>query len=157
MHRLVARLLPALVLAGASVSAAAVEAVDRLLAASEPPPGVVFEVVTGDESALEAAMPRIREQARRLRERFPELPLVVLTHGAEQFSLLSDRREERSDLHALVRSFGADDGIPVQVCGNHASWRGKGEADFPGYVEVVSSAGSALADYRAAGYVVVLM
>jgi len=149
-------LLPMLALAAAARAAPGDE-VARLLAADTPPPGVVFEVVSGDEAALERVLPAIREHARRLRARFPALPVAVLTHGSEQFSLLGENAGRYAGLHALVASMGGDDGIPVQVCGNHASWRGKGRADFPDDVEVVSSAGAKLSEYRAAGFVVIVM
>ena len=58
-------------------------------------------------------------------------------------------------MHELVTSLGTTDAIPVQVCGNHASFRRKGRADYPDYVDVVASAPSKLAEYRAAGWVVI--
>lgn len=141
------------------VAAAAVpsEEVERLLRADRAPTGVVFEVVSGDESQLERVLPAIREHARRLRERYPALPVAVVTHGSEQFSLLAENGARYGDLHALVSAFGKDDGIPVQVCGNHASYRNKGREDFPDYVDVVSAASAKLAEYRKAGYVVIIM
>jgi intracellular sulfur oxidation DsrE/DsrF family protein len=144
-------------LACARVLAAPADEVARLVAAHEPPPGVVFEVVTGDESALDRILPVIRAHARTLRERFPGLPVAVLTHGSEQFSLLSENAGRYATLHALVADLGQRDDIPVQVCGNHASWRSKGREDFAAEVEVVSSAGTKLSEYRAAGYAVIVM
>jgi intracellular sulfur oxidation DsrE/DsrF family protein len=85
------------------------------------------------------------------------MPVAVLTHGSEQFSLLSENAGRYAALHALVADLGERDGIPVQVCGNHASWRSKGRQDFPEEVEVVAAAGTALSQYRAAGYVVIVM
>ena len=145
------------VLALPGARAAPADDVARLIAAGTPPPGVVFEVVSGDEATLERVLPVIREHARALRARFPDLPVAVLTHGSEQFSLLSETAGRYADLHALVAALGEDDGVPVQVCGNHASWRGKGREDFPDDVEVVSAAGATLAGYRDAGFVVIVM
>jgi len=146
-----------LVLWAAAVRAAPGDEVARLVAAATPPPGVVFEVVTGDEAALRRLLPAIRDHARELRRRFPELPVAVLTHGSEQFSLLRENAGRYADLHALVGALGEEERIPVQVCGNHASWRSKGRSDFPDDVEVVSAAGAKLDEYRAAGFVVIVM
>ncbi len=147
----------AALLAGLAAQASPGAAVDRILAANAPPPGVVFEVVTGDESELDRLLPVIHGHARRLRDRFPLLPIAVLTHGSEQFSLLTDNATRYGDLHRLVGTLEAEHGIPVQVCGNHAGFRDKGRADFPGYVDVVSTAPAKLDEYRAAGYVIIVM
>ena len=84
-------------------------------------------------------------------------PPGVLTHGSEQFSLLSENAGRYAGLHALVAALGEDDGVRVQVCGNHASWRGKRREDFPDDVEVVGAAGATLSGYRDAGFVVIVM
>jgi intracellular sulfur oxidation DsrE/DsrF family protein len=155
------RIAPAIALcsliASADAPASPADEVAGLIGADTAPAGVVFEVVSGDETELDRVLPEIRELARRLRERFPELPLAVLTHGSEQFSLLGENTARYGKLHELASAFTENDRIPVQVCGNHASWRGKGDADFPDYVEVVSSAASKLTEYREAGYVIIGM
>jgi intracellular sulfur oxidation DsrE/DsrF family protein len=143
-------------LAPAAAASAAEGAVERVLALDAPPPGVVFEVVEWDESALNAIVPRITGYAERLRARFPELPVAVVTHGSEQFSLMTSNQDKYSDLHSQVRALSGEGDVDVHVCGNHASWRGKGMDDFPDYVDVASSAASKMGEYRALGYVVIV-
>jgi len=150
-------LLAASCLAGHAAWAAPGERVRQLIEAQTAPPGVVFEVVSGNEAQLEQVLPAIRVHAQRLRVRYPGLPIAVLTHGSEQFSLLRDNTGRYAGVHELVSALGRDEDIAVQVCGNHASWRDKGPADFADDVEVVSSAGSKLAEYREAGYVIIVM
>ena len=133
------------------------EQVNTLLEADTAPPGVVFEVISGDESHLMNLLPAIREHARRLRQRFPRLSVAVLSHGSEQFSLLQSNAGQYAGVHALAAALDGEEDMTIQVCGNHASWRGKDAADFPGYVNVVNSAGAALEAYRAAGYVLIVM
>ena len=41
--------------------------VDELLLRTEAPPGVVFEIVEGDEDAMEELLPKVREAIRKLR------------------------------------------------------------------------------------------
>ncbi len=125
--------------------------VDRILALDKAPPGVVFEVVTGDPDALNAVIPRVSGYAERLRARFPDLPVAVMTHGSEQFSLLASEQDSYGDLHAQVRALSGEGDVDVHVCGNHASWRDKGAEDFPDYVDVASSAASKMSEYRALG------
>jgi intracellular sulfur oxidation DsrE/DsrF family protein len=155
MRQTLLRLTLALMLLPATALAApGLAAVDALLQEANPPPGVVFEVVTGDARALEALLPRAAAEAARLRARFPDLPIAVLTHGSEQFALLTQAREAAAPTHAAVRSLVAAD-VPVQVCGNYADLRGHGAGDFPDYVEVASSATTELAAYRARGFEVI--
>ena len=130
--------------------------VDRVLAMQTAPPGVVFEVVSWQEDALEGIVPEITRYAERLRARFPDLPVAVVSHGSEQFSLMTSEQERYSELHAQVRSLTDEQSVDVNVCGNHASWRGKGANDFPDYVDVASSAASKMSEYRALGYVVIM-
>ncbi|RKZ35649.1 MAG: hypothetical protein DRQ37_05955 [Gammaproteobacteria bacterium] len=129
--------------------------IDRLLSLQEPPSGVVFEVVTADDDALENALPRIKKHALRLRQRFPELSIAVVTHGLEQFSLMSSEITEYPDLHALAKELTNTADIPVQVCGTHASWQGQTPEDFPDYIEVVAAAPAQINDYRQLGYIVI--
>lgn len=132
------------------------EEVARILAMDEPPPGVVFEVVSGDPEALTDVVPRVSLLAERLRERFPELPVAVVTHGTEQFALLASEAGNYAELHAQVRSLTGERDIEVHVCGTHASWRDNVPEDFPDYVDVAVAAPAKVNDYRALGYVVVL-
>ena len=130
--------------------------VDRILALDKAPPGVVFEVVTGDSDALNAVIPRVSGYAERLRARFPDLPVAVMTHGSEQFSLLASEQDSYGDLHAQVRALSVEGDVDVHVCGNHASWRNNTAEDFPDYVDVASAASAKMREYRAMGYIVVL-
>jgi intracellular sulfur oxidation DsrE/DsrF family protein len=154
VHRMVTPAVTALLLFSGQVHATAETAVDNLLAMDTAPEGVLFEVVTGDEDALARLLPRAATQVARLHERFPGLEVVVLTHGSEQFALLTSAQREAPATHKAVRSLVAD-GVPVQVCGNHASWRDKYAEDFPDYVEVTSSASAQVSHYRARGFEII--
>jgi intracellular sulfur oxidation DsrE/DsrF family protein len=141
-------------LLGIAFPAVADRGVDALLARDTPPAGVLFEIVTGDTYALDTLLPVATEQATRLHDRFPGLEIVVLTHGSEQFALLEEERAAQPSAHGQVQSLVAS-GIPVEVCGNHASWRGKWADDFPDYVVVADSATTQIARYRERGFEVV--
>ena len=130
--------------------------VDRVMALDEAPPGVVFEVVSGDPDALNAIIPRVSRYAERLRTRFPDLPVAVVTHGAEQFSLLASEQGSYAELHAQIRALTAEGDVDVHVCGTHASWRDNTPEDFPDYVDVAVAAPAKVNDYRALGYIVIL-
>ena len=77
-------------LATAPTVAGEAESVEVLLAAGEPPAGVVFDVSTGDDDALVGLLPRLKADIERLRARYPDLPVAIVTHGTEQFALTRD-------------------------------------------------------------------
>jgi len=142
----------ALLVPGLALAALPEDDIAPILALSQAPPGVVFEIVSSDENALDWAIPRVRGAAERLRARFPGLPLAVVTHGREQFALSRADQDRRKPLHDTIRRMTAEEAIEVQVCGTHAGWRGLDREDFPDYVRVAPSATTALADYAELGY-----
>ena len=147
----------ALSMLGSTAVLASPEAeVERVLSLEQAPPGVVFEVVSGNPDALIDVVPRVSLYAERLRARFANLPVAVVTHGTEQFSLLSSEAENYAELHAQIQSLTRERGVDVHVCGTHASWRNKAPGDFPEYVDVVAAGPATVNDYRALGYIVIV-
>ena len=128
--------------------------IDHLLE-GEPPPGVVFEVVSGDEDLLHDPLPEIQRAIARLRERHPGLPVAIVTHGNEQFALLDEQREGAPALHARIERMTDQDGVDVHVCGTYAEWNGYSAEDFPAYVDVAATGPAQINDYRALGYVLI--
>ena len=139
-----------------SLPADSEQAIEKLLQSSEPPPGVVFEIVTADEDGLEWALPLTRSYIDMLQQRFPEMPIAVVTHGQEQFALQSRHREGQQVVHQQVRSLTGSD-IPVYVCGTYAGWRGLSDEDFPDYVNVAAAGPAQINDFVALGYSRVLV
>lgn len=156
MHRNRHWLLTLLLAAVVPSGLAAQNDIDRLLKLAKAPEGVVFEIVSGQDDALAWALPQVQQQAARLRARFPGLPIAVVSHGREQFALTEANRERYPAVHNRVRAI-REQNIDIQVCGTHASWRNLNVEDFPAYVDVVSTAPSAIAKYREFGYELVVL
>jgi intracellular sulfur oxidation DsrE/DsrF family protein len=136
-------------------SAAAQPQIEALLNQTSEPAGVVFEVLEEDEDALTWALPLVQQLAERLRARFPELPIAVVTHGREQFGLLTANKEGRlAGIHNEAQDLTAAQ-VDLHVCGVHASWDGHVPEDFPAYIDVAASGPALINDYRALGYEVV--
>ncbi|MFZ5557737.1 MAG: hypothetical protein ACOZDY_13635 [Pseudomonadota bacterium] len=146
--------LPLLLAAGAA-GASSDREVAALLERDRPPPGVVFEIVSGDARALEWAVPRVSGYAERLRARFPALPIAVVTHGNEQFALQSDAQQSFIDLHRRVQELSTRENVPVHICGTYAGMRGVAPEAFPKYVDVAPSGPAQIRGYRELGYVLV--
>jgi intracellular sulfur oxidation DsrE/DsrF family protein len=136
--------------------AQAADEIHTLLQSSEPPAGVVFEVVESDGDALQWAIPRISDYARRLRARFPGLDIAVVSHGKEQFALQRQRRGEYRAVHQGVQSL-LGDAVQVHVCGTYAGWYGVTEEDFPDYVNVSAAGPAQVNDYESMGWEVVIL
>ena len=55
--------------------------VNTLLSEKEAPPGVVFEIVSDEPDLLARLMPAVKKDIKKLRDRFPDLPIAIVTHG----------------------------------------------------------------------------
>ena len=128
------------------------EKVAGILAAENPPFGVVFEIVEGSKSDLRWAIAAVKKYSDQLRKRFPDMGIAVVSHGSEQFGLMKSEAENYKEVHTAVKSLVQDDSIPVHVCGTHASWYGKSAEDFPDYVDVSPAGPTEIANYVDMGY-----
>ena len=126
-----------------------------ILGQGQAPPGVVFDIADRDLNALASALPWTAAAAQRLRARFPQLPIAVVTHGREMFALRSEGRGEHGEIHDLARNLAEREGIPVHVCETHAGWRGVTPEDSPAYIDVTAAGPAQINDYRALGYQVI--
>ncbi|MBI3774904.1 MAG: hypothetical protein HY273_05015 [Gammaproteobacteria bacterium] len=131
--------------------------IDALLARKEAPLGVVFEIAQKNETALETAVPQVKQYAQRLRARFPQLKIALVTHGREEFALLKDKSEQYRSIQSGVRELVKDQDLAVHVCGTHASWFEKYPEDFPDYIDVAPSGPVQIRNYRELGYVLVVL
>ena len=83
--------------------AASVETVDEILGAMEAPTGVVFEVIEGNPRDLNWVMPKIRADVDRLRAKFPDIAVAVVSHGREEFGLTKEHAATMPRVHSLVK------------------------------------------------------
>ena len=132
---------------------AASPTIDDLLTRKSAPPGVVFEIVDGDPKALELALPWVKQAAQRLKARFPNLPMALVTHGQEMFTLQTEKRTRNPAIHKLAEGLSRDDGIQVHVCETYANRRGLAAEDFPAYVDVAPEGPAQIRNYEALDYV----
>ncbi len=131
--------------------------IEPLLQAKEEPAGVVFEILEDDDDALGWALPKVAKLSARLRERFPDLAIAVVTHGREQFALLADEADGLlAEIHDNARQMRTD-AIDLHVCGTHASWDGYTPEDFPDYIDVSPSGPARIRDYQNLGFVLIVL
>jgi len=131
--------------------------IDALIARKDAPPGVVFEIAQNRETALETAIPQVKQYAQQLRARFPQLKIALVTHGREEFALLKDKADQYRSIQSGVRELAKEQDIAVHVCGTHASWFEKYPEDFPDFVDVAPSGPVQIRNYRELGYVLFVL
>lgn len=130
--------------------------IDALLAQKEEPMGVVFEIVTGKSNSLDWALPMVKGYIGKLKERFPEIEVAIVTHGSEQFALASNKAKKQTKVHSLTQQLNKE-GVQLHVCGTHAEWKGLSNEDFPEYVDVATTGPAQINDYVAVGYKLVVI
>lgn len=138
-------------------SALHAESTADVLAYKKAPAGVVFEIVSGDEDFLEQALPKVRKDIANLRKRFPGLPIVVVSHGNEQFALTRDNRDDHENSQDQVQSLVTDNNVTFHVCGTYARMRNVDEDEFPDYVDVAPHGPEQIKAYLDLGYIRILV
>ncbi len=131
--------------------------IETLLARKEAPAGIVFEIVSDEYGLLGRLLPSVKQDIKTLRERYPDLPIAVVTHGSEQFDLMIENRATEAEAHKLVEQLASKENVEVHVCGTHAEWNGKTPEDFPDYVNVSAAGPAQINDYKAMGYEVIVL
>ena len=136
--------------------AASGTSLEQVLASDKAPPGVVIEIVTGDEDGLNWALPMAKSYIKKLRKRFPALSIAIVTHGREQFALQKTKAKSSNKVHSLTQSLKKED-VPLHVCGTFAGWEGLAEEDFPDYVDVAPAGPAQVNDYLALDYKLIVI
>lgn len=132
-----------------------IDEVQRLIDAGSPPAGVMFNVLEYDEDALEWAAPRIERYLQMLRASYPELDVVVISHGDEIMALRTSESYLYGGVQARLRLLTEEHGLVLQVCGAYAGANGVDESEFADFVHVVPLATTQIDDYRSFGYVTI--
>lgn len=127
----------------------------EVLQLPEAPPGVVFEIVSGDTEYLRWAIPAVQQHVRQLRERFPGLPVAVVTHGREQFALTRDKQTKYAKVQRGIQSLVKDSDVSVHVCGTYAERHNVADSEFPDYIDVAAAGPAQINDYRQLGYLLI--
>mgnify|MGYP001823339748 FL=1 len=131
--------------------------VDDIIARKEAPAGVVFEIVSDEPDLLGELLPSVKADIQKLRARFPDLPVAIVSHGTEQFALTSKNRSSEIQAHDLVKTLVQSEDVDVHVCGTHAGWYGVTAEEFPDYVDVTAAAPTQIDDYEAIGYELIVL
>ena len=131
--------------------------INKIMAMSESPDGVVFELIGSEDSKyLPNALSKVESYKNQLKTKFPGIDIAVVSHGAEQFELTTNNAKKESKSHNLVKRINADD-VPVHICETHASWRDVAAEDFPEYITVSAQGPIQIKQYQELGYILVVV
>ena len=130
--------------------------IHSILQMQTAPEGVVFEVLAAKDG-LTWAIPRVKQFSDQLRQRFPGIPIAVVSHGREQFALQSANAPQYASVHKQVQSLVSDDEVRVHVCGTYAEWKGVSPEEFPDYVDVAAEGPAQIRSYLELGYIKVVI
>jgi intracellular sulfur oxidation DsrE/DsrF family protein len=125
--------------------------VRAILTAGEPTSGVVFSIMEYDADALQRGLERLVGYVRKLRESYPQMPIVLLSHGEEMSALTAVQGSAQERMQAALRDMIERYQVRVQVCEGQAALQGLGPGDFAAFVETVPSAQAQLRDDRELG------
>lgn len=129
--------------------------IEKIVAAGSPPAGVLFNVLEYEEDALEWIVPRLEHYVARLRQRFQDLEIVIVSHGEEIFALRDEEKWLYKDVHKRIQRLSEQLDVTFHVCGAYARANGIDESEFPQYVDVVPLATTQIKDYQELGYRVI--
>lgn len=130
--------------------------VNKLIQAQQTPDGVVFELISWDDKTWSWAAPMITSLRQQLRVRFPDIDVVVVSHGGEQFQLTRQRQQEQPEAIAQLQSL-TEDGMNLHVCGTHSSWKDVPDTAYINFVDVSPSGPAQINDYINLGYQHILL
>lgn len=131
--------------------------IDSIIAREQAPEGVVFEIVSDEDDLLGELLPSVKTDIKKLRQRFPDLPIAIVSHGKELFALTSKNLSTQHRTHDMVKELVKTDNVDVHVCGTHAGWYGVSAEAFPDYVDVTAAGPTQIDDYEAIGYEVIIL
>ncbi len=129
----------------------------NMIISGEEPGGIVFLVMEYDEEALYWVLPRVTRYAQQLRDKWNDLPISILSHGDEMFSLLEEFKSLNKKLHQSIKELAKNYDVVFQVCGSYASFSDIDASEFPDYIDVVPSAPAEITNYRQMEYKFITM
>jgi len=131
--------------------------IDAILADKKAPAGVVFEIVSDEDGLLSELLPAVKSDIKKLRKRFPGLPVAIVSHGTELFDLTSKNLKTEARAHELAEELVKSENVDMHVCGTYAGWYGVTPEEFPDYIDVTAAGPVQINDYEAMGYEVIVL
>jgi intracellular sulfur oxidation DsrE/DsrF family protein len=124
--------------------------VEKLMAQTEAPEGVVFELLSREPNFVAKRAKLIEHQVSELKKRFPNLDISIVSHGRE----LAEFSSQGAHLE-VFKTLSEQQSVNLHVCGTVAQRLTIDENRFAEFVDITPSGTAQLNDYRKLGYVVI--
>ena len=134
-----------------------IDAVYEIIEQDSELAGVLFHIREFDEEAYYWLASRLEYYVGIIRNRHPDLPIAVVSHGDEILALTKANQEAYASTHNAIRRMVNDEGVDFHVCGAFAEINNLYESDFPEYIDLVPFGPATLTDYRQLGFEIIDM
>lgn len=132
--------------------------VEKMIMQISPPDGVVIEVESLSEDAMTEYFSNIQTQVTTLRQRYPNLDIVIVSHGRELVTFVKpEPGEVMSDVAQAFQTMKTTQDVTIYICEVAASWLGYFPEDFMDFIDVAPSGPAQINDYKALGYTMVVI
>lgn len=131
--------------------------IDQIINSNQEPFGVVFEVVEGDKDAWKWVAPMLEKQTLRLRNKYPEIAIAIVSHGYEQFQLTKSNAKNNQKMTNILKDLVINQNADLHVCGTHSSWYQVSDDEYIDLVDVSISGPAKINDYKNLDYDLVVI
>jgi len=132
------------------------DAVQALIVADAEPGGIVFEILTWEDNSWDWAAPMLQIATRQLRERYPGIEIVLISHGNELFDLALKNSQPANPAIKILQSL-SDEQVDFYVSEDYAKYKHLGTKDFLPFVDVSPSGTAQLQDFINLGFTHILL
>ena len=141
----------ALYLPGLHASGYQLIAVQALIDGDAEPDGVVFEIITWEDNSWDWAAPMLQTATRQLRDRYPGIEIVLISHGNELFDLALKNNHPPKPAMQTLQGL-SEEQVDFYVSGDYAKYKHLGMKDFLPFVDVSPSGTAQLQDFINLGF-----
>ena len=130
--------------------------VQLIIDSNKAPEGVVFEIANRDKNYLDWALKEADILSQKLRDKYPQIEIAIVSHGSEQFSLMHNRLSKNISLNSVVKSL-VESNVDIHVCGTYAEYKGVDASEFSELVNVAAEGPAQIEDYLKLGFIKIIM
>ena len=131
-------------------------AVAELISQAEEPEGVVIDIESNDPNYWQRRGAFVQHQIQSLKKQWPDLDIVVISHGRELKQLAAASQDKDSAIKRQITILN-EAGIEVQVCAVASDVQGLDEDAFASSIEIADSGPASRNNYIQLGYSVVYL
>ena len=132
--------------------------VQRLLNQVDTPEGVVFDIESADPNYWKNKGAFVRQQINALRSKYPDLDIVIVSHGRElkQLATASTSNQPYKGISSTLQQL-ANSGVELNVCAVASQHQGIDASDYGKNIGVADSGPANRNNYIQLGYTAIYL